>query len=178
MEFRGVDDWRQFFDECQRSAFHMEVRDSYAEPAESEALRRFLNNEPPAEYDKSDWLELIRSMVGRGVAVSRIRVVTVPHTGYQRWLLSVTGNNVEAGEDIRYVPRHSVDPAIVPSDDWWLFDENLVAFNLSDSAGKPAGAGITTDPGIVAYCREVKNLLWPFATPYRDYHADQVNARK
>jgi uncharacterized protein DUF6879 len=175
VEFRGVDDWDHLFHECRHSAFHMEIRDSYAEPAESEALRRFLNNEPPPEYDKSDWIGLIREMTGRGVVVSRIRVVTVPHTGYQRWLLSVTGENVEAGEDIRYVPRHSVDPEIVPSDDWWLFDEKVVAFNLADPAGKPAGAGTTTDPGIVAYCREVKDRIWPFAMPYRGYYANSVN---
>ncbi|MEU2034191.1 DUF6879 family protein [Nocardia amamiensis] len=177
MEFRGVDDWVHPFHECRHSAFHMEVRDSYAEPAESEALRRFLNGEPPPEYDKSDWLGLIRDMTGRGVTVSRIRVVTVPHTGYQRWLLSVTGENVEAGEDIRYVPRHSVDPEIVPSDDWWLFDDELVVFNIAHPDGKPAGTGTTTDPGIVAYCREVKNKLWPFATPYQDYYANSANAR-
>ncbi|WP_342228439.1 DUF6879 family protein [Nocardia wallacei] len=177
MEFRGLDDWIRPFLECRHSAFHMEVRDSYLEPSESEALRRFLNDEPPPEYDKSDWIQLIQDMTDRGVGVGRIRVVTVPHSGYQRWLLSVTGENVEAGEDIRYIPRHTVPPEIVPSDDWWLFDERIVVFNLSDADGRPAGTGTTTDPGIVTYCREVKAKLWPFAIPYRDYYERPVTAR-
>lgn len=109
--------------------------------------------------------------------MSRIRVVTVPHSGYQRWLLSVTGENVEAGEDIRYIPRHTVAPEIVPSDDWWLFDEQMVVFNLSGADGKPAGTGTTTDPGIVTYCREVREKLWPYAIPYRDYYERPATAR-
>ncbi|WP_238846140.1 DUF6879 family protein [Nocardia terpenica] len=88
---------------------------------------------------------------------------------YQRWLLSVTGENVGAGEDIRYLPRHLVDPADVPADDWWLFDGQRVAFNLVDRAGRPAGVAVTTDPEIAAYCRAVQQRLWPSATPYREY---------
>lgn len=169
MEFRGGDDWDDLFHECRESAYHMEVRDTYAVASESEPLRRFLEGEPPPVYDKSDWTDLIREMTGRGVAVSRIRVVTVPHSDYQRWLLSVTGENVGAGEDIRYLPRHLVDPADVPADDWWLFDGQRVAFNLVDQAGRPAGVAVTTDPGIAAYCRAVQQRLWPSATPYREY---------
>lgn len=169
MEFRGVDDWDYLFDECRESAYHMEIRDSYAVASESEPLRRFLNGEPPPPYDKSDWTELIQAMTARGVAVTRIRVVTVPHTDYQRWLLSVTGENINAGEDIRYLPRHLVDSTDLPTDDWWLFDGQRVAFNLIDRAGRPAGVAITTDPKVAAHCRQVREQLWPSAMPYRDY---------
>ncbi|WP_040775712.1 DUF6879 family protein [Nocardia pneumoniae] len=167
----------ELFDEARTSAFHLEVRDSYAVPEESEPLRRFLNGEPEplGGYDKSDWLDLIAALAGRGVTMSRIRVVTVPHSDYQRWLLSVTGSSVEAGEDIRYVPRHLAGE--VPWDDWWLFDGKRVAFNLVDEAGKPAGAAVTTDPGIAAYCRSVKERLWTVATPYTEY-TSAANVRR
>lgn len=168
MELQAVDNWERLFRAAKESAFHLEVRDTYCEPAESEPLRRFINGEPPPpEYEKSDWTDLIRTISSNGVQVSRVRVVTVPHTDYQRWLLSVTGENVDAGEDIRYVPRHLAGE--VPLDDWWLFDGNRVCFNLTDSAGGPAGIGITTDPGIAAYCRGVRQRLWELATPYREY---------
>ncbi|MBF6300604.1 hypothetical protein IU459_24110 [Nocardia amamiensis] len=161
----------ELFEGARKSAFHLEVRDSYAEPEESEPLRRFLNGErePLSGYDKSDWLDLIATLTGRGITMSRVRVVTVPHSDYQRWLLSVTGSSVEAGEDIRYVSRHLAGK--IPPDDWWLFDGARVAFNLVDAAGKPAGAAVTTDPGIVANCMRMKERLWTLATPYAEYVA-------
>ncbi|MGQ4619900.1 DUF6879 family protein [Nocardia sp. R7R-8] len=103
--------------------------------------------------------------------MSRIRVVTEPLSGYQRWLLSVAGSSVNAGEDIRYVPRHLAGE--VPPDDWWLFDDELVAFNLVDSLGKPAGAAVTDDPGIAAYCWSIKRRLWDIAVPYPEFAASQ-----
>nr|WP_306363916.1 DUF6879 family protein [Nocardia sp. CC227C] len=96
-------------------------------------------------------------------------MVTVPHSDYQRWLLSVTASNVAAGEDIRYLPRQSAGE--VPTDDWWLFDDEKVGFNLVDEDGRPAGAAITTDAGIAAYCRGVKERLWRLAIPFHEYAA-------
>ncbi|MFI6865298.1 DUF6879 family protein [Nocardia sp. NPDC050406] len=162
--------WSDLFRECRTEAFHLEVRDTYAVPQESERLRRFLDGEPaqPDEY-KNQWVDLMRETTGRGVAVRRIRVVTVPHSDYQRWLLSVTGSNVAAGEDIRYVPRHLAGE--VPPDDWWLYDAQRVAYNLVDEHGKPAGMAVTTDPGVVDYCLRVKERLWELAIPFSEYAA-------
>lgn len=163
------------FRTCVRSAFHLEVRDSYTTPSESEPLRRFLNGEPTsADYAERPWVQFMRETVARGVSVSRIRLVTVPHSDYQRWLLSITASNVAAGEDIRYVPRHLA--GVVPPDDWWLFDEQQVAFNLVDGDGRPSGMAVTTDPGIVSYCLSVRHHLWELAVPYAEYagvHASQ-----
>nr|WP_280243380.1 DUF6879 family protein [Nocardia abscessus] len=140
-------------------------------PTESDRFRRFLAGEPalPDEH-KNRWNDLVEETTGRGVTVSRVRVVTVPHTDYHRWLLSVTDTNTAAGEDIRYVPRHLAGE--VPPDDWWLIDNERVVYNLINENGKPAGLAVTTDPGIVGYCRSVKQRLWELATPYAEY-ADQ-----
>ncbi len=171
MEFRSNDRWVELFEVTRTSAFHLEVRDTYAEPEESEPFRRFLDGvpEPPGGYDKSDWLELVATLAQRGVTMSRVRVVSVPLSDYQRWLFSVTGSSVAAGEDIRYLPRHLAGE--VPPDDWWLFDGERVAFNVVDSTGKPAGAAVTTDPVIAAYCRGVRERLWNLATPFAEYAA-------
>ena len=171
MEFRPSEYFLDLIQNAQESTFHMEVRDTYAEPEESEPLRRFINGdpEPPNGYDKDDWIELVETLTGRGVSMSRIRVVSVPHSDYQRWLLSVAGSSVQAGEDIRYLPRRRIHPKDVPADDWWLLDGQRVAFNLVNENGKPAGAAITDDLGIAAYCRSVKERLWSLATPYREY---------
>ncbi|WP_372341767.1 DUF6879 family protein [Nocardia sp. CC216A] len=155
------------FKQCEREAFHLEVRDSYAVPQESEPFRRFLDGEPTADYGERPWTALVRSMTAKGVDFKRVRVVTEPHSDYQRWLLSITETNVDAGEDIRYVPRHHA--VEVPPDDWWLFDDRIVAFNLVDQNWKPAGAAVTTDPRIIEYCEVVRNRLWRLAMPYREY---------
>ncbi|MCX4097599.1 hypothetical protein LBW94_035140 [Nocardia sp. alder85J] len=141
-------------------------------PAESEPLRRFLAGEPrlsePDEYWEA-WAEVVKDATARGVAVRRVRVVTEPMSDYQRWLLTETGDNIEAGEDVRYLARHLVRD--VPADDAWVVDGTTIGFNLVDSAGKPAGAAVTTDPGIVSYYRDAVERLWSLATPFPDYVA-------
>nr|WP_040751123.1 DUF6879 family protein [Nocardia transvalensis] len=160
--------WADLLHECETEAFHLETKDSYGVPEESERFRRFMNGLPPLpDAYKDGWMDLVRETTTRGVSVSRVRVVTVPHTDYHRWLLSVTGDNVAAGEDIRYVPRHLAGE--VPPDDWWLMDGIRVAYNLVDDKGAPAGMAVTTDPGIVIYCQGVRERLWRSAAPYTEY---------
>jgi hypothetical protein len=159
--------WPGLFAQAQRYAFHFEQRDSYAEPPEAERIKRYLAGETPPISTNREWPDLIAEATGRGVIVSRVRVVTVPHTDYHRWLLSVTDVRVNDGEDIRYLPRHLAGE--VPSDDWWLFDGERVAYNLAAGTGGPAGLGITTDTRIVEYCEDVKERLWKLAIPYTEY---------
>ncbi|MFF0488215.1 DUF6879 family protein [Nocardia sp. NPDC004068] len=155
---------------AQFDAVHLEVRDTYAVPAESEPLRRFLAGEPrlsePDEYWEA-WAEAVKDATARGVTVRRVRVVTEPLSDYQRWLLTETDDNIEAGEDIRYIARHLVRE--VPADDAWVIDKTTVGFNLVDSTGKPAGAAVTTDPAVCGLYREAIERLWSLATPFAAY---------
>ncbi|MGW4770256.1 DUF6879 family protein [Nocardia sp. NPDC004278] len=155
--------------ECQTEAFHLEVQDTYGVPDEDEAFRAFIANEP---YDYrewfQDWYRFVQELTGRGVSMSRVRVVTVPHTDYQRWSLVIAGLNVEAGEEIRYLPRHLAGG--VPTDDYWLLDNKAVAFNLSDKDGRGTGSSaVTTDPVIVGQCLRIKERLWGMSTLYTEY---------
>ncbi|MQY26665.1 DUF6879 family protein [Nocardia aurantia] len=158
--------WPKLFRELRQEAFHLEVRDDYHVADEDSRVSAFLAGEP-APYTRTPWQDLMRETADRGVSVSRIRVVTVPHSDYQRWLLSVTGYNVDAGEDIRYVPRHLAGE--VSPDDWWLMDHERVVYNLTDQAGVSAGLAVTTDPRIVDYCQTTRERLWALATPYAEY---------
>ncbi|MGV9680050.1 DUF6879 family protein [Nocardia sp. NPDC003482] len=166
MEFRQT---RELLRQCQREAFRLEVRDSYGVPGEQEPMQRFLNNEP---FDLrgwfQDWYDFVQEQSARGVTIRRVRVLTVPHTDYHDWLLTLAALNVEAGEDIRYLPRH--DAGETPRDDWWLLDNETVAYPLADREGRAVGGvGVTTDPHIVAYCRTERDRLWSEATPYVEY---------
>ncbi|WP_067668628.1 DUF6879 family protein [Nocardia miyunensis] len=153
------------FRAAKRRAFHVEVKDSYAVADEVEALRRWAAGEPyqmeeqPASWKA--WDDLMVETARRGIALDRLRVVTVPHSNYTRWLLSETHTRTEAGELVRWLPRHLADPADVPGDDYWLSDDDTVAFTTFAENGEFMGLSITTDPGIVARCVRARDTLWP-----------------
>ncbi|MBF6076136.1 hypothetical protein IU498_16060 [Nocardia beijingensis] len=151
---------------CKREAFHLEVLDSYAEPNEHEPFRRFLADEPDDYAWFQPWAELVEETTSRGVAVTRVRIVTEPHSDYTRFALAVAALNVRAGEDIRYLPRHHAGE--VPSDDYWLLDDETVVFSAFGESGGWSGAA-TTDPHIAAYCRGLRARFWPLATPFPEY---------
>lgn len=151
---------------CKREAFHLEVLDSYAEPYENEPYRLFLADEPDDYAWFKPWADLVQETVSRGVAVTRVRIVTVPHTDYTRFSMRVAELNTDAGEDIRYLPRHEAGE--VPPDDFWLFDDEKVIYSAFGEPGGWSGA-VTTDPNIVAYAHGLKERFWSLGTPFREY---------
>src|ERR687887_535670 len=104
-----------------------------------------------------------------GKAISRVRVVTVPHVDYTKWGLTVAEHNIAAGEDIRWLPRHLVDPESLTTDDYWLFDDDRVVFTVVAPDGRFVGGATTTDPAIVRRCREIRDRVWPVAVPHSRY---------
>ncbi|WUA11162.1 hypothetical protein OG225_16820 [Nocardia sp. NBC_01377] len=136
---------------------------------EFEPLRQFLAGEPEVASWQESWLDLIRELTGTGKVVQRVRVVTEPHTDYTRWALSVSPRNIGAGEEIRWLPRHSIDVRQLTSDDYWLFDDHLAAFSVFTPSGEGAGFAVTTDPVIAAHFRAVRDRVWPAAVPHDEY---------
>ncbi|WP_024804515.1 DUF6879 family protein [Nocardia sp. BMG51109] len=173
----GDDIWEPLFRETMDSAFHLEVRDSYAVADEAEALRRWAAGEPYEREEQPDtwraWDELMIETAGRGVALERLRVVTVPHSDYVRWLLDNTDDNVETGETVRWLPRHQVQPATVPADDYWLFDQAKVAYTTFADDGAFMGLSISTDPHLVGWAVEARDSLWPYGIDHAAYVASE-----
>ncbi|GAA2117084.1 hypothetical protein GCM10009802_17920 [Streptomyces synnematoformans] len=102
----------------------------------------------------------------------RVRVVTEPHSQYIGWEHSLTGLNMEAGEDIRWLPRHRLPEGItfpVSGNDWWLFDDRLLAVGHFDADGRVLGSELIEAPGIVAECVRVRDQLWPLALAHSEY---------
>ncbi|MFB8005042.1 DUF6879 family protein [Nocardia sp. NPDC056000] len=164
----------QLFHDAHTRAFHLETQDSYGQVAEEVAMmERFLAGEPyeyPPNWDQ--WFQMIKSTTARGVAVQRVRVVTEPHGDYTRFALDYTSRfNQPSGEDIRWLPRQSVDAAELTPDDWWLFDNDIALFTMFTSTGDFAGGGHTTDADIVARCVRVRDRLWERAIPHDRYVA-------
>nr|WP_228796223.1 DUF6879 family protein [Nocardia nova] len=98
--------------------------------------------------------------------MTRVRIVSVPHTDYTRFSMRVAELNTDAGEDIRYLSRH--DAGEVPPDDFWLFDDETVIYSAFGESGGWSGA-LTTDPHIVEYALGLKQRFWSRGTPFWEY---------
>ncbi|WP_433725850.1 DUF6879 family protein [Nocardia sp. CA-129566] len=152
-------------------AFHLETRDDYASASETESLSRFRADETTDVGGEwfANWSNLIRSTTGRGVAVQRVRIVSEPHTLYTRYLLALAKHNTAAGEDIRYLARHAADPEAAASEDFWVLDDDRVAFSLFDDNEYWVGSALTDDPKIVAHARSIRDRMWVAATRFEEY---------
>ena len=81
-----------------------------------------------------------------------MRVVTVPHCDYTRWGLTVAPLNIEAGEDLRWLPRHLAKGIDFAEHDYWLFDDNWVVFTVFAEDGRFAGGVEVSGPEITEQC--------------------------
>ncbi|SER36740.1 DUF6879 family protein [Streptomyces qinglanensis] len=140
---------------CEHDAFHLELRDDYSVPDEDGPFESWLRDEPVDYAFMKPWTQMVKRLTGEGRAVRRVRVVSHPHTPYIRWEHRTTPRNVEAGEDIRWLARHTVPGELVfPFDgkDWWLMDDRLLAVGHT-VAGRVRGHEIIDDPKGIAEAR-------------------------
>ncbi|MGW7529994.1 DUF6879 family protein [Streptomyces sp. NPDC054783] len=159
----------ELFTSFTESAFRLETRESYYE---QEELAAFLEGGPDAvpEDFLADWYALMRSHAEAGRSVRRVRVVSEPHSDYTRFGLWLSGRNVAAGEDIRYLPRTEAESLNLPNVDYWIFDSSrlyVVHFRDDDTL---LGAEPVTDPAAIKQAITWQEISWPRAVP-RDVYA-------
>ncbi|MBO0855529.1 MAG: hypothetical protein J2P18_17400 [Nocardia sp.] len=167
----GGEPFDRMLDGAARRAFHLETSDDYLAEDETDSLRAFLADETidPGGPWFDPWAAQVRRMTGRGVSVQRARIVSEPHTGYTRYLLALARHNVEAGEDVRYLPRQDAEPADAGSEDFWLLDDRAVSFSVFDDRGIWIGGVITEEPVIVGNAAAIRDRIWAAAIPYQRY---------
>ena len=107
--------------------------------------------------------------VAAGRSIRRARIVSEPLSDYQRWSYSIAGPMVDAGEDIRWVPRQLVSSVALPGNDFYLIDDQLVVFLLYTGDGLNAGYLTSTDAADIQRCRSAFDAVWQLAVPHRDY---------
>ncbi|QEV18453.1 DUF6879 family protein [Streptomyces alboniger] len=92
----SVPSFAELLGQCERSAVHLELRDSYAATERFEAWKR---GERIKWEDRESWWhpydQLIADAVARGVVIRRARVVSEPVSEYIHWELSGDGAVVE-----------------------------------------------------------------------------------
>jgi hypothetical protein len=171
------DDWDELFASVRSSACHLEMRDVYGVGEEADAFAAFLAGRPfdaaQNAYVWGRWRALVRRETTRGVRLRRARIVSEPVTAYTRFLHdTATSPNIEAGEDIRWLPRRLASDIALPGNDFWLFDDERVIFNLFTGDGDWAGQEETDDPKVVELCRSAFSAVWARATPHSEYVLD------
>jgi hypothetical protein len=168
MELISDDEFKGIFSSSRR-AFHLELKDSYNVADEDEPFRKWLNGEPDSYSWRRDWLTFIREATQSGISVQRVRVASVPHTDYFRWEIALTPQNMEAGEDVRFLPRELTRDVALPAEDFWLFDDDKLVLSIFSADGRTGMFARETDPGIVVQYRAARDQVWPRALPYSEY---------
>ncbi|MFF5709657.1 DUF6879 family protein [Streptomyces sp. NPDC012756] len=166
----SVPSFAELLGRCERSAVHLEMRDSYASTDRFESWRR---GERIDWDDRASWWhpydQLITDTVARGVSIRRARIISEPVTEYIRWEHYVTHANVTAGEDVRWLPRRRATDIALPGNDFWLFDGEFLRVHHFSGDGAVVEDEITDDAATVKLCASAFEAVWDRAVPHHLY---------
>ena len=85
--------------------------------------------------------------------------------------LDVSPLNIEAGEDIRYLPRHLTEDIELPDEDFWLLDDDTLILSVFSADGRTGGFAREPAPELLSECVAVRDQVWERAIPYAQYVA-------
>jgi hypothetical protein len=153
-------------------ALHLEMRDVYA-AADHSRFRKWLAGEPLDPTAEADWWQPWRDMMrGHRAAartLRRLRVVSEPVTDYIRFEWQDADELVKAGEDVRWLPRQQASAVILPVNDLWSFDNEIIVFTHLSGDGQVQGYELTRDPALVTQCLTAFEAAWRAAIPHSEY---------
>lgn len=153
----------------EHESLHLETRDSYGTAVELPHMAKWAANEPDDLEWLQGWCAILRNHSANGRTVRRARIVSEPLSDYQRWSYEIAYPMVEAGEDIRWVPRRLVSSIGIPGNDYYLLDNRLVIFLVYQGNGLAADKITSTDPDDIALCRSAFESVWKYAIPHSEY---------
>jgi hypothetical protein len=156
-------------DSFQREALHLEMRDSYGTAAEIPHLAKWEAGEPDDPGWLQPWFDRVRAATEAGKVFRRARIISEPVSDYQKWVMKDSHLFVEAGEDIRWVPRARVSAVALPGNDFWLFDDQTVVFLIFAGNGLVMDRQKTTDRTAIALCRNAFDAVWKLSIPDSEY---------
>ncbi|WP_411111511.1 DUF6879 family protein [Streptomyces sp. c-19] len=157
------------------TAFHLEMRDVYAVGDETDDYAAFLRtgvpNLDPSRSFRPQWMPLVKDVVARGVVMRRARIVSEPVTDYIRYEHAITPLNLQAGEDVRWLPRRRASDIPLLGNDFWLLDGRLVQHHHFTGTGDwaPDGKERTVDPAAAALCHAAFEAVWERGIPHEKY---------
>jgi hypothetical protein len=152
-----------------RDMLKLELRDNYAVDSDTIAAWRSNNFDVvAASYD--EWRDEVADLVAAGKTLRRVRVVSEPLSEYQKMSIQFSGSAVNAGEDLRWLPRRLVSVVPLPGNDCFVLDGQIAMFNILDGNDDRAQVQVSRDPDVVRFCRDAFETAWSLATPHREYH--------
>jgi len=166
----SIPEFAELLADTGKSAVHLEMRDSYFSNPRFEAWQR---GERLDWNDRASWWrpyhQDIADAVARGVTVRRARVVSEPVTDYIRWEHYQTRANVEAGEQVRWLPRRAAWDLLLPGADLWVFDGALLRIHHFSGAGVWVDKELSDDSATVEACAAAFEKVWERAIPHDEY---------
>jgi hypothetical protein len=153
----------------ERESVHLETRDAYGTTVELPHMAKWATDEPDDLAWLDGWCKTLRAHRAAGRSVRRARIVSEPLSDYQRWSYSIAHPMVDAGEDIRWVPRRLVSSIGIPGNDFYLFDDRVVVFLIYSGDGLNADYQLATDTADLRLCRTAFESVWKLAIPHGDY---------
>ena len=157
------------FTQFDREAIHLEMRDSYGTAVELPHMAKWAAGEADDLEWLRPWCDEVRENIGRGKVYRRVHVVSEPLSDYQRWSYSIMQPHVDAGTDMRWMPRRQVSSIAFPGNDFWLFDGRLVVFHHYAGNGASIDFTTSTDLGDIGLCTSAFEAVWKLAIPHQDY---------
>jgi hypothetical protein len=156
-----------------RTAIHLEMRDIYATDIEKSRYARWLAGEPLDPASEAEWWRpwrtMMRANIEAGKSMRRLRIISEPVTDYIRFEWLDTDQLVRVGEQVHWLPRRNASALMLPGNDFWLFDSELIVFTHFAGDGRVLGHERTTDPGIIGQCAAAFEAGWQIAIPHSRY---------
>lgn len=165
------EEFGRLFYNFEYSAWHLETRGRYASDEADEDFATFLETGEASMDLGSDWCRNISAQTAAGKYVGRVRVVDNPPTPGQRFLLSYARCNAATGEDARALWRAEAEAALLPAEDFWVFDSRLVAILRFDEQDEFRDVEIITEPAEVLRYVQIRDAATAASVPYHAFTA-------
>ncbi len=172
-EFLDRAAFRRLFETFAHTAWRLETRRGYASDRQDPDFQTFLDTRTTACDPDDPWFVNIKAQTEAGKTVGRVRIADNPPTTGQLFLLDYARHNAAVGEDIRYLWRVDAERALLPAEDFWIFDSRLVALLRFDDEDNLLNIELITEPAeVVRYC-VARDAALHHAVP-RDLFAAQL----
>jgi Family of unknown function (DUF6879) len=164
-----------------REFWKLERGQTYSEPGD-ESWKAFDNGDWDKamrllEDRRADLIEYFRDNASRGLVTRRVRIVSLPPTGYLQWELNLLKIRDELGGSVRILLDDEVagfeDQGPVP--DIYTLDDCLMYEAMYDDHGVLDHARRYTDKILVRRCRNFIADLYARGEPIRDFFQREIS---
>lgn len=166
------EEWQQFFDSFEQSAWRLELEPVYTMPQEQEAITRFRAGERLPSDHRSGWMNRVASYADTGRAIGRVHVVRRPLSEYLKFEFEwYYRPHVTVGEDIRILDVTDVPIEGLPDYDFWMFDDERVVKMLYRPDGTQIGRYLIEEPDIATYL-QYREIALAHSVPFLQYSSE------